>query len=157
MVDLSAPTGWRPLPPFPWRAHTRSFVSDEPEGQRIRVAMYVREGELLARVWFGPLAEGPPGHAHGGALAAVHDEAMGYCAHHNGHTVLAANLDIRYRAATPLLQPLTLRASIHQVSGRKVIARSRMFVDERHVLSEGEGLFVAIPEERFAGLVKAPR
>ena len=59
----------------------------------------------------------------------VHDEAMGYCAHHNGHTVLAANLDIRYRAATPLLQPLTLRASIHQVSGRKVIAKSRMFVE----------------------------
>ena len=152
MPDLSPPPGWEPLPTFPWRATTWSFVSDEPHGQRIRLRCYIREGDLLARVWFGPLAEGPPGHTHGGALAAVHDECMGSCAHHAGHLVVLANMNVRYRAATPLRTVLTLHASMTTVAGRKVHAESRMVDDSGTIYSEGEGLFVALDARRFETL-----
>ena len=40
----------------------------------------------------GPPIEGPPGHAHGGSMAAVLDEAMGAAAWMEGHLVVAVRL-----------------------------------------------------------------
>ena len=59
-----------------------SFVEGDPQGDRLRIRMFVRESDcrLLSKVWFGPQAEGPPGHAHGGSQAAILDHTMGVAA-----------------------------------------------------------------------------
>src|SRR5512139_2265568 len=92
----------------------RSFVSGEPEGDRLRVAYWFNRtnGDLRARVWFGPGAEGPPGHAHGGAIAAVLDEVMGVCVWEAGRRVVAARLDITFLTPLPLGTDVIVRAQI---------------------------------------------
>jgi acyl-coenzyme A thioesterase PaaI-like protein len=88
-----------PVQPFPSGPSKRSFVSgDAASADRTRV-QYFRNPEnnhLHASVWFGPHTEGPPESVHGGAIAAVLDEAMGAVCWMNGHPVVGARITINY-------------------------------------------------------------
>jgi len=56
--------------------HGVCFVCGRENPHGIGVQWWVREdGTVYARVTFREAQQGPPGHAHGGALAAVLDEA----------------------------------------------------------------------------------
>ena len=79
LARLSAPAahpepGWVPVVPFPSPEGT--FLH---EGDRVRLAYFrnPQRPELYAKAWFGTKTMGPPGHVHGGAMAAALDEAMG--------------------------------------------------------------------------------
>ena len=104
MPDLSAlDDRWTPLTPFWESLGTRSFVSSDDEGDRLRVRYYADEaGRTWARAWFGPGAEGPPGYAHGGALAALLDESMGMAVLATGRICVAARIEVDFRAMVPL-------------------------------------------------------
>ncbi len=145
--DLSPLEHWETVPHR--RSRTgRSFVSGDPEGQRLRVRYYREgaEGMMIAKVWFGPAAEGPPGHAHGGSQAAVLDEAMGGNCWLQGHPVLAGTLTIRYRRPLPLEIVTTVRTGIARIEERKVFATARIEDDAGQVFSEGEGVFIIMKD-----------
>ena len=61
-VDLSGEPDWEPLDIPTSFGKGRSFVSGEPDGDRLRLRYFCgpKKDALLARVWFGPGAEGPP-------------------------------------------------------------------------------------------------
>lgn len=142
------PPDWTPIDPFP-RIHTkRSFVSDNPDGDRLRVAYFRRGDEpvLRAKVWFGPGTEGPPGLSHGGAVASALDESIGAVAWMLGHRVLVARLTVDFRSAVPLGTDATIESRLINVEGRKITCRARMTNGET-LLAEAEGLCVAIREE----------
>lgn len=145
--DLTPLEHWESVPHR--RSRTgRSFVSGDPEGQRIRIRYYRdgATGPLVARCWFGPEAEGPPGHAHGGSQAAVLDEAMGGNCWLQGHPVLAGTLTIRYRRPLPLLTTTTVFTGIHEIDGRKVRAFARIADASGQTISEGEGIFIIMKD-----------
>src|SRR4051812_4632347 len=93
--------GLVPLVDLPLLA--RSFVSADPGGERLSVRYFHRERDnvLIARARFGPLSEGPPGHAHGGSMAALLDETMGLAAWFAGHMVVAAKLTMDFKKMIP--------------------------------------------------------
>ena len=93
------------------------------------------EGDIL----FGPAYEGPPGHCHGGWVAAMFDELLGFTQLQPGFT---AYLKIDYRAPTPLNETLALRGWIESIEGRKRLIRGTCHLGDR-LLSEAEGLFIA--------------
>jgi hypothetical protein len=103
-------------------------VVDGAEGVHI-------EGEVC----FGPAYEGPPGHVHGGLIAAMFDELLGFAQMGPGFT---GSLTVRYRQLTPLNRLLRLRASVEGIDGRKRTIRGTCELDGV-VLSEAEGLFIA--------------
>ncbi|MGE3273807.1 MAG: PaaI family thioesterase [Vicinamibacterales bacterium] len=153
---FTPPPRWTPVQPFPDLAASRSFVSSDPGGDRLRVA-YFRipdEDRLLARAWFGPGAEGPPRAAHGGSVAAILDEAMGGVCWMNGHHVVAARIGITFLHMVPLGTDATVEAWLDLVDGRKVTARARLLDDAGTVLAEGDGLFIVLPPGRFAEMSK---
>lgn len=136
----------------------RSFVSGDLEGDRLRIWYYRRDddGVLFAKVWFGYGAEGPPGHAHGGSMAAVLDEAMGFAAWVNGHPVVAATITIHFRKRLPLEKILYVECSVTEVEDRKVATRGKIYDPDTGVIfSEGEGTFVKQPIESFGRLIEA--
>jgi len=142
---FTTPPDWERCDPFPSLKPERSFVNDDRPNDRLRVA-YVRAGgekALYARAWFGPGAEGPPGFAHGGAVAAVLDEALGAAAWHAGHAVVVARLAIDMREMVPLGTDGTVRAWVDRVEGRKVYCRARLIEGDR-LLAEGEALCVTV-------------
>lgn len=148
--------GWVPVQPFPELSASRSFVSSDPGGDRLRVAYFRMPDDthLYGRAWFGPGAEGPPRSAHGGAVAAVLDEAMGGVCWMNGHHVVAARIGITYLHILPLGTDATIEAWLEAVDGRKVGVRSRLADDAGTVYAEGEGLFVVLRPGRLTELAR---
>ena len=98
--------------------------------------------------------EGPPGHAHGGALAMLVDEAMGMAAWYQGHRVVAVNLNINYRHAVPLNQPVTVTGKVDRLDGRKAFGVGKVILPDGTVAVEATGIFVEAPqyvgEDKFA-------
>lgn len=150
--------GWQPIEPprLERGSGSRSFVSGDPQGDRLRVCYFWRCGErpLVGRAWFGPGAEGPPGYAHGGSMAAVLDEAMGAAAWTAGHKVVAVQLDTSFRRMLPLGTDALLEAWVERVQGRKVWAAGRLVSDSGEVFAEAKALFVTLDAERFRGMLE---
>ena len=136
--------GWTPLEPPRLEGGRGSFVSGDPTGERLRVRYFRRpeDRRLVGKAWFGPGAEGPPGHAHGGSIAAVLDEAMGAAAWTAGHIVVAVRLDTSFQRMLPLGTDATLEAWVDRVEGIKAFARGHILDDEGPTV-EAEGIFIA--------------
>jgi acyl-coenzyme A thioesterase PaaI-like protein len=117
-----------PLAP-PVKLRVVSDDSDEVPGD------HAIEGEVT----FGPQYEGPPGHVHGGLVAAMFDEMLGFAQLAPGFT---AYLKVDYRKPTPLNKTLQLRAWVDRVDGRKRWIRGTSMLDGQ-LLAEAEGLFIA--------------
>jgi acyl-coenzyme A thioesterase PaaI-like protein len=144
-VDLSGEAGWVPFDAPSLVGESLRFVSGEPDGNRFRVKYY-RDGEqhLHARFWFGPETGGPPGHAHGGAVAAVMDEALGLAAWAAGYAIVVGNLNVSFRTMLPLEKVVTLESRVVSAEGRKIMVHGRLFCGET-VYAEGECLCITIP------------
>jgi len=132
-----------------------SYVSGEPDGERLRVR-YFRDpdGRLKAKVWFGPGTQGPPGHAHGGSIASILDEAMGGAAWMGGRPAVALELTSRFRKMIPLGSVVTLTAEITGTDGRKIRTRARVEGEDGTLFAEGEALFLALDPSRLGDLVE---
>ncbi|MCB9730230.1 MAG: PaaI family thioesterase [Deltaproteobacteria bacterium] len=149
---LAPESGWsEPSEPLLPRGLGRPFVSGEPEGDRVRIRYFQRDSDraLVARAWFGPGTEGPPGHVHGGSMAAVLDEAMGLGCWIVGRKVLAGRLDVRFRAVLPLGSLVTVEAWVEHVDGRHVTTRGRIVGADGTVHAKGEGLFVELTDAQI--------
>jgi acyl-coenzyme A thioesterase PaaI-like protein len=112
-----------------------------------------KTGERTAegRVTFGSAYEGPPGHVHGGFVAAAFDEVLGFVQSLSGRPGMTGTLVVRYRRPTPLHTPLRFTAEYLRSEGRKLYTEAR--VHAGNVLcAEAEGIFVSIARERFAEL-----
>lgn len=94
---------------------------------------------ITGEATFGPAYEGPPGHVHGGLIAAMFDELLGFAQLSPGFT---AYLHVNYRRPTPLDTVLTLRAWADSVDGRKRIMRGECYAGDQ-LLTDAEGLFIA--------------
>ena len=64
----------------------------------------------LGLVRFGSAYEGPPGHVHGGFVAAAFDEVLGYVQSLGGRPGMTGTLTVRYRSPTPLYTELRFEA-----------------------------------------------
>lgn len=118
-----------------------------PMGIAIRVH---REGdESVARVTLGPAFEGAPGRAHGGIVAAIFDDAMGFVLTMEKQPAFTGQLTVTYRAPTPVGEELEFRARLVQRRDRKLIIRGEAMAGST-VVADAEGLFIAIPLERFS-------
>lgn len=152
-----AEPGWEPIEPPRLEGGRGSFVSGDPQGDRLRVRYFRRtgDGRLVGRAWFGPGALGPPGHAHGGSIAAVLDEAMGAAAWLAGYLVVAVRLDTSFQRMLPLGTDAFLEAWIDRVEGRKVWTLGRLLGADDEPFAEAEALFVTLDPKRFAPLLEA--
>lgn len=159
---LEGESGWEPVTGFNERHRVESFVSGEPAGQRLRVRYFrrVADDALMVRVWFGPGTQGPPGHVHGGAQAALLDETMGFAAWMAGYRVVAAHIEVDFRAMVPLEAAGTVEAKVARVSGRKIEVQARLELDNGTVAAESNGLFIQLSAdhlEKLGGLAEKAR
>jgi uncharacterized protein (TIGR00369 family) len=141
--------GWVPATPFPSPEDT--FLAD---GDRVRLAYFRKpnEPDLYAKAWFGSKTMGPPGHVHGGAMAATLDEAMGAVCWMNGHKVVAATITINFLAMLPIETETIVAASIERIDGRKVHLRSKIVDPSGRIIAEGSGLFIVLKDEALRAL-----
>ena len=102
--------------------------------------------EIEAEHVFGAVHNGPPGAVHGGVISGVIDELLGSVCVINDVSGFTGTLTIRYRAPTPLDQPIRMRGWIEHVEGRKAFAAAT-FHDGDTLCAEAEGVFISFPAD----------
>ena len=122
----------------------RQFITGDTREDRIRLKYFKRKHDnaLMARIWFGPAAEGPVNHVHGDSMSALLDESMGLAVFLTGSLAFTAKLTVKYRKMLPLGSVVTLEAKVKHASGRRVLTTGRIFNDQGEVISTGEGFFI---------------
>jgi acyl-coenzyme A thioesterase PaaI-like protein len=114
------------------------------------------DGGVAGTVTLGPAYEGGPGLVHGGILSLLIDHAMGQALFVAGHAAMTVSLEVRYRAPTPIATPLTVRARLDRVDGRKLHVAADIRVDGTPTV-EAHGLFVALTPANVAAIFPAGR
>ena len=100
---------------------------------------------------FGSAYEGPPGHVHGGLVAAAFDEVLGMVQSLTGSPGMTGTLTIRYRKPTPLHREVRFEGRVDRVEGRKIFTQGTLH-DGETLCAEAEGLFIAVDFEQMREL-----
>lgn len=153
---LPVPEGLHAIDDFEEGGNGPQFVSAGQHVDRIVARYYVGDakGDVYGHLRFGDRAQGPPGFAHGGALASVLDELMGVTAWQQGLAVVAAELCLTYKKPTPLWTELNLHAWIEERTERKVTIASSVALVDGTICCQGKGIFVDIGEAAYRQFVK---
>lgn len=113
-----------------------------------------REAEVaVGRVVFTEPYEGPPGHVHGGFIAAAFDEVLGQAQSLTGRPGMTGRLSTSYRSPTPLYTEIVFRGWVEKVDGRKILTKATAHSGET-LCAECEGLFLSMPAELIDRLRK---
>ncbi len=137
--------GWTPVQPF-LSLDSHSFLVANPSGESVRIAYFrgPAAGALYAKAWFGRETQGPPGHVHGGAMAAVLDEAMGGASWMNGYRSVAAKISVSFIAMLKLESETIVASRVERVDGRKVYLRATLSDLGGTAIAESDGLFIVL-------------
>ncbi len=107
------------------------------------------DGSVSGSVVFTPAFEGPPGHVHGGVLAAAFDEILGLVQLATGNPGMTGRISVHYRRPTPLGVEVRFVGRIESVSGRKIncVGESLVFHEGQWVTTaQSEALFISLPD-----------
>lgn len=108
-----------------------------------------RDGDdAVATVELGAAFEGAPGRAHGGIVAAVFDDVMGFVLSMVQTPAFTGRLTVSYLAPTPLGTQLEFRSRLRERDGRKLWIDGEAIADGQR-FAEAEGLFISVPVDRF--------
>lgn len=114
------------------------------------IAVRREANDVVADVILGAAFEGAPGRAHGGVVAAIFDDVMGYQLSILKVPAFTGRIEITYRAPTPIDVPLVFRACVEAREKRKLHMSASAHADDGRVLiAEATATFIIIPLERF--------
>lgn len=106
-------------------------------------------GDAVAKVVLGAAFEGAPGRAHGGVVAAVFDDLMGYQLSILKVPAFTGRLSVVYRAPTPVGEALMFRARLEGRDDRKLQISATAHTLEGALVAEATSTFVIVSLERM--------
>ncbi|HYL93511.1 MAG TPA: PaaI family thioesterase [Alphaproteobacteria bacterium] len=129
---------------------------ENPDGMKLKFYFDEQARQVFCNFKLAKHYQGPPGHAHGGVIATILDEAMGKVNKFRNVVALTKTMDIEYFKPVPLGKQLTTTAHELKVEGRKHTNVAEIVNKKGEVLARSSGTFIAIdPEKMFARFIKA--
>jgi len=126
--------------------HGSCFVCGRSNPQSIGVEwQLLPDGHIESTFIFNSHQQGPPGFVHGGASAAVLDEAMGLSIWNCGYRAVTVNLNINYRKPVPLGKPVQIRAHMNSKNNRRVFAQGEILLPDGTIAVSASGIYVESP------------
>ncbi|HNH36878.1 MAG TPA: PaaI family thioesterase [Microthrixaceae bacterium] len=126
-----------------------SVVSGRTNPMGIGLEVRRHGDSVVATTALGPAFEGAPGRAHGGVVAAIVDETIGYVLPILGELAYTANLNLDYVAPAPLHQELRVTASLRDRADRKLWLQAHGESDDG-IFVRAEALFLTVDLTKFA-------
>ena len=120
-----------------------------PEGMHLKFFFDEPNRRAWCRFRLPQKYQGPPGHAHGGIIATILDEAMGKVNKLRSVVALTAEIDIQYLKPVPLGKPLIAEGRERSVRGRRHINVAEIRNQKGDVLARGRALFIAVDAEKM--------
>lgn len=123
--------------------HGECFVCGSKNPKSIGVKWYYDDNdEIYCNTILTNEQQGPPNHAHGGASAALLDEAMGFAAWVAGYKIVSVNLNINYLKPVPLNSQIQVHGKIISKEGRKIFAKGEIVLENGDVAVEGTSILI---------------
>jgi uncharacterized protein (TIGR00369 family) len=129
---------------------------DNDQGMHLQFSIDEQAREAICHFTLGRRYTGPPGHAHGGIIATILDEAMGKINKQRKVIALTREMRVEYLKPVPLEKPLTVTSREQKVEGREHTNVAEIKDDQGRVLARSTGVFVAVdPSRMFANSAKS--
>ncbi len=128
------------------------FVSGPWNPLGIGIEVHRDGDEAVATVALGAAFEGAPGRSHGGIVAAIFDDVLGYLLTLENLPGFTGELTVRYHAPTPIGQPLEFRARTLGREGRKLRTRAEARVPggaPDQIIASATATFIAVDPATF--------
>jgi uncharacterized protein (TIGR00369 family) len=139
------------LTPLAHGALNRCFGCGIENRSGLRLRFYVdADQQIVCHVRLARRFEGPPGHAHGGIIATLLDEAMSKANRARGITAMTRQIEVEYLRPVPLKQPLTLTARRSSHQGRRNFCEAEIQDASGAVLARSKALFIAVDRNKLA-------
>lgn len=125
---------------------------DNRSGLRLRFFVDP-ELNVVCRVRLARRFAGPPGHAHGGIIATLLDEAMSKANRARNILAMTRHISVDYVRPVPLAAPLVLTARHVERHAHRHHCEAEIADAAGQVLAKGKALFVEVPPDylrRFA-------
>ena len=126
------------------------FGCGETNRSGLRLKFFVNDQQqVTCHLRLASRFAGPPGHAHGGIIATLLDEAMSKANRQHDVTAMTRHMEVEYLRPVPLQQTITLTG--HRVShqGRKHHCEAEIADAAGTILARGKALFIAIDRSKF--------
>src|SRR3954447_14689279 len=143
MAAGAEPSGnWYP----PHQPNCMGCGPDNPASLGLRMRT---DGDGVAgEVTFGAVHEGPPGFAHGGAVAAALDDALGMLLMRLRRPAVTRRLEVDYERPCFVERRYDVVARCERVDGRKLWLLAELREDGE-VVAAARGLFIVVDAEHF--------
>lgn len=132
------------LPP-----HYPTCLGCGPEAEHGFHLQVIRDGDdVVATHVFTHAQSGAPGIAHGGAVATVVDDVLGFCLYLAQLAAVTRHLEVEYRKPVLLGVPYEVRARVDSLEGRKLWVSCTGTADGVTAFT-ARGLFLQVPLRHF--------
>lgn len=121
--------------------HERCLCCGTANPHSMGLHLWAKDGRVVGTMRFDAFQEGGPGHAHGGAVATVLDDALGSVPMLLGRPSVTANLNVDYRAPVKLGITVQVTAWPIREDGRKCLVAGELRTGDT-LLAEATGLFI---------------
>ena len=120
--------------------------SENSHGLKMRFRL--EDGRAIAEFTPPDYLQGYPGLVHGGGIATMLDEAMGWAVYEQGNWALTARFGMRFRAPVPLGEQLTVSGWVARDRGRFLEMRAELRSSAGVLLTEADGIFARVIGDR---------
>ncbi len=124
---------------------------DNPEGMRLVFDLDEENGRFISKFRLARRYVGPPGHAHGGVIATILDEAMGKVNKLRHVVAVTAEMTVTYIKPVPLSKWLIAEGWEKRVRGRVHTNAAEIRNEKGEVLARSTGRFIAIDPHKMFG------
>ncbi len=108
-----------------------------------------RDGdEAVVKVVLGAAFEGAPGRAHGGIVAALFDDTMGFVLSILATPAYTGRLSVNYKKPTPVGEEIEFRGRCISREGRKIAMTAEASCNG-DIFADAEALFITVPSHKF--------
>ncbi|HEX3435471.1 MAG TPA: PaaI family thioesterase [Pseudacidobacterium sp.] len=139
------------LTPLAHGALNRCFGCGTENKTGLRLKFFIDEQQqIVCRIRLAQRFEGPPGHAHGGIIATLLDEAMSKANRLHGVTAMTRQMDVEYLRPVRLNHFYTLTGRRLSQDGRKNLCEAAITDSTGTVLARSKALFIAVDRTKLA-------
>ena len=130
----------------PISSHGSCYVCGTENPHGIGLTWYAKEdGSIFSEFTLTIKQQGPLGHIHGGASAAVLDEVIGVAIWRAGYNVAVVNLNVSFRQAIPVDTTVTVEARMTEKNGRKIYGTGEIKLPNGSVAVSAKGIYIEAP------------
>jgi len=142
----------QPLTPLPHGALNHCFGCGLDNRAGLRLHFFTdSENNVVCQLRLAARFAGPPGHAHGGIIATLLDEAMSKTNRARGIVAMTRHMSVEYLRPVPLGVALTLTAQHTGAVGRRNHTEAQVADASGQVLATAKAVFVTVSPDVLKG------